>query len=240
MKIRYDLHIHSCLSPCADFDMTPATVAGMAKLQGLDIVALTDHNSTLNLPAFAAAAKYYKIAALYGMELSTSEDIHVLCLFDKLECAMFFGEWVDEKYPKIKNRPAVFGDQYVMDEDDNVKGNVEHLLIAASEIGFNELDCVVENFGGLAIPAHIDKEANSALAVLGSMPVETGYTVFELRDVENLKKIEASLSAESLFLTNSDAHRISDIGAAGGEIELDVFDENVAASFLNMCRKNKK
>ncbi len=236
MKVKYDLHIHSCLSPCADTDMTPATIAGMAALAELDVVALTDHNSTLNLPAFAKAAEFYGIAALYGMELSTAEDIHAVCLFDTLERAMAFGEVVDKGYPRVKNRPAVFGDQYVMDEDDNVIGNVEHLLIVASGIGFNELDELVESMGGVAMPAHVDKDANSAIAILGAIPPEARFSAFELRHLENAERVEPLLPSPHRFFVSSDAHRLADIGAACGEIELDCEKEELPRKLLALMR----
>ena len=113
----YDFHIHSCLSPCADNDMTPANIAGMATLAGLNIVALTDHNTTKNCPAFFKAAKQNGIIAVAGMELTTAEDIHIVCLFEKLSEALSFGEEIEKHRIRIKNRPDIFGDQLIVDED---------------------------------------------------------------------------------------------------------------------------
>ena len=96
-RYRCDLHIHSCLSPCGDEDMTPGNIVGMSLLNGLQIVALTDHNSTKNCPAFFKIAKKHGIIPIAGMELTTAEDIHVICLFRSLEAAMAFGDFVDEK-----------------------------------------------------------------------------------------------------------------------------------------------
>ena len=107
----YDLHIHSCLSPCADNDNTPNNIAGMAKLAELDIVALTDHNSVKNCPAFFEAAERYGIVPVAGMELTTSEDIHMICLFERLEDALVFGDEIDKRRMPVKNRPEIFGDQ---------------------------------------------------------------------------------------------------------------------------------
>ena len=107
-KKYYDLHIHSCLSPCGDEDNTPNNIAGMASLCGLNILALTDHNSCKNCPAFFEATKKYGITPIAGMELTTSEDIHVVCLFEELDDAMRFDEYVTQKQIKIKNRPEIF------------------------------------------------------------------------------------------------------------------------------------
>ena len=108
---KYDLHIHSCLSPCADDDMTPANIAGMASLQGLTLLALTDHNTSKNCPAFFAHCKRYGIVPVAGMELTTAEDIHVICLFETLEAAMKFDAEVSEKRIRIPNRADIFGHQ---------------------------------------------------------------------------------------------------------------------------------
>ena len=114
----YDFHIHSCLSPCADNDMTPNNIAGMAALAGLQIVALTDHNSCRNCPAFFEAAKKAGIIPVAGMELTTAEDIHIVCLFEHLEDALRFNDAVDERRIRIPNRTDIFGDQILMNVED--------------------------------------------------------------------------------------------------------------------------
>ena len=111
----YDLHVHSCLSPCGDEDNTPNNLAGMATLNNIQIMALTDHNTTKNCPAFFAACKRYGIIPIPGMELTTSEEIHVVCLFPTLEDAMAFNEAVDSRREKFPNRTDIFGDQLIMD-----------------------------------------------------------------------------------------------------------------------------
>ncbi len=112
-KFYYDLHIHSCLSPCADNDNTPGNIAGMASLCGIDILALTDHNSCKNCPAFFEAARNFGIVPIAGMELTTAEDIHLLCLFEELEAALEFSDSVDKNRVRIKNRAEIFGEQLI-------------------------------------------------------------------------------------------------------------------------------
>ena len=124
----YDFHIHSCLSPCADNDMTPANIAGMCALAGLQIAALTDHNTTKNCPAFFAAARQHGVIPIAGMELTTAEDVHVVCLFEELDDAMRFGEAVDERRIRIPNRADIFGEQILMDQNDEVIGEETDLL----------------------------------------------------------------------------------------------------------------
>ena len=130
----YDLHIHSALSPCADNDMTPNNIAGMAVLKGLQILALTDHNSAKNCPAFFEACKRQGIIPIAGMELSTAEDIHIVCLFRELDDAMRFDAEIEKHLMPIKNRPEIFGDQQILDGEDEQIGEFETLLISATDL----------------------------------------------------------------------------------------------------------
>ena len=159
-ELAYDLHIHSCLSPCGDDDMTPANIAGMAALKGLDAVALTDHNSCKNCPAFLAAAKEYGIIGIPGMELTTSEEVHAVCLFPELYQAMEFDRFVYSRLIKVKNRPEIFGKQQIYDENDSVCGEESCLLINAVNLSFEGLWEKAVSYGGVMFPAHIDKNSS--------------------------------------------------------------------------------
>ncbi|MBQ7836629.1 MAG: PHP domain-containing protein [Clostridia bacterium] len=215
-KYYYDLHIHSCLSPCGDGDMTPANIAGMAAVKGLQIAALTDHNSTENCPAFFSACRAYGIIPVAGMELTVSEDIHLLCLFRSLESAMDFGREVDKYKIRIKNRPDIFGHQIIMDHEDKVIGEEESLLLNATMLSLDEGTALVKKFGGVCYPAHIDRESNGAVAVLGAFPDWLGYTSYELSatgvkaDEEEKNPCIKSLRC----VVSSDAHYLWDISEA--------------------------
>ena len=152
-----DLHIHSCLSPCGDEEMTPYNLVNMAKVMGLDILALTDHNSSLNCPAAARAAEEAGIAFVPGMELTTSEEVHVVCLFPDVDSALAFSSYVAERLPKIKNRLDIFGEQLIMDDRDGILGHEENLLSTASFISIGEVFPLVSGFGGVCYPAHVDR-----------------------------------------------------------------------------------
>ena len=130
-KYYYDFHIHSCLSPCADDDMTPNNIAGTAVLAGLEAVALTDHNSSKNCPAFFEAAKKYGLIPIAGMELTTAEDIHIVCLFPELDGAMKFDAYVSKHRMKIPNRTDIFGEQLIMNGEDEIIGREDYFLPAA-------------------------------------------------------------------------------------------------------------
>lgn len=232
MKLKYDLHIHSCLSPCGDNSMTPATIAGLAKLEELDVIALCDHNSSLNCGAFMRAAEFYEMPALCGMELTTSEDIHVLCLFDTLKKAMAFHEYVQSQRSEFPNNPKIFGEQLIVDETDEIKGTVDGLLITASDIGFNDVGSLVREFGGVAVPAHIDKTSDSALSTLGEIPLEAGFCTYEIyrkgepasdksdKIEEKAKLLVPETLIKPRFIINSDAHMPEDIGIVGSVLEI--------------------
>ena len=157
----YDFHIHSCLSPCAENDMTPNNIAGMAALAGLNIVALTDHNTCRNCPAFFAAAKKQGIIPIAGMELTTAEDIHVVCLFESIDDALAFSDEVDSRRIRIRNRVDIFGEQYIMDGEDEIVGTEDDLLSNATTVTVDEAPTLVKKHNGVCFPAHVDREASS-------------------------------------------------------------------------------
>jgi len=226
MSLYYcDLHIHSCLSPCGDEDMTPGNIVGMAVLNGLNIVALTDHNSVKNCPPFFKMAKEYGLIPVAGVELTTSEDIHVVCLFRSLEAAMEFGEFLESKRFPIKNNPEIFGRQIIVDENDTACGEEPYLLINAVNISLDEAFDEVTRRGGVCYPAHIDRSANGIISMLGDFPPEPGFTAFELNDIETLDgcldRFSVLRKRKLVHVASSDAHYLTDISEKGFAIELD-------------------
>jgi len=219
----YDLHIHSCLSPCADDDMTPANIAGMAAVQGLNIAALTDHNTAKNCPAFFAHAKRYGIVPIPGMELTTAEDIHVICLFPDLDSAMRFDAIVEERLIKVKNKAEIFGNQFIMDENDEKIGEVDNLLINATTIDLEEAFYTVRSLGGVCYPAHIDRESGGLVAILGDFPEEPTYTAFELNLKASLEEYKARCPVidGKRFVVSSDAHNLWSISEAENSLAID-------------------
>ncbi len=218
----YDLHIHSCLSPCADNDMTPCNIAGMAAIKGLGIVALTDHNSTKNCRAFFAAAKRHGIVPIAGMELTTAEDVHIVCLFPTLEAAEKF----DYEYRSFrilyKNRKDIFGDQLILDEEDNVIGEEEHLLLNASTLSIEDAERLAKKYGAAVFPAHIDRDENGIIAALGCVPETPHFHAVEFRDRESIGEYSEKYGlSDKLILTDSDAHYLWDISEAENYIELE-------------------
>ncbi len=243
-KYYYELHIHSCLSPCAEDDMTPASIAGMGSLCGLNLMALTDHNTTGNLPAFFDACKIHGIVPVGGMELTTAEEIHIICLFDTLSAAMAFGEAVYTHLPPMKNRPEIFGNQLYTDAQDNILGTEEKLLLMASDLTLDEAEELVKKHSGVCYPAHIDRESNGILAILGDIPPEAEFTAYELNDSANLdgctKKCPLITGME--MLTCSDAHRLWEINEAENFLMLDdepYSSQKVREELIRHLRGNK-
>jgi len=203
-----DLHIHSCLSPCGDDDMTPANIAGMAKIKGLDIIAVTDHNSARNLPTVKRCCEAYGLLLLPGMEITTKEEVHLLAYFETVEDALKFGEEIRTHLPGKKNNPRFFGHQYVMDEEENILDEEEALLIGATDLPLDEAAELVTAFGGVPVPAHINRGSNGLLVNLGLMPREPFYTTVEA--ARHLPCEESALRGRHV-LHSSDAHYLGDI-----------------------------
>lgn len=202
MKLFYDFHIHSCLSPCGDEDSTPNNIVNMALVKGLNVIALADHNTGKNCPAAMAVGKKNGLVVLPAMELTTSEDIHVLCLFERYEDLEKLETYIQKTRLKIKNKPEIFGRQRILDENDEPIGEEEHLLIVSSGVSVEEIAPLAESFGGIAVPAHVDKPANSVIAVLGAFDYGLGF-----RLVECSHETDVALPR----IVDSDAHYLWDI-----------------------------
>ncbi len=226
-RFYYDLHVHSCLSPCADDDNTPYNLAAMASLCGLNIVALTDHNSVKNCPAFFDAARGFGIVPVAGMELTTSEDIHVVCLFETLDGAIYFGKEVDARRVLIRNRPEIFGEQLLLGKNDEILGKEEYLLPNATTISLDEAPKLVSRYGGVCYPAHIDRDANGIITILGTLPQTPVFSAVELRDKENIEKYTELYSLyDKLIVVDSDSHYLTDLRDAENYFELNCTKED--------------
>ena len=226
MKLYYDLHLHSCLSPCADDDMTPMNMAGMGMLKGLSVMALTDHNTVKNCPAFFKACEGYGIVPIAGMELSTAEDVHMVCLFPTLDAALRFEEVYDSHRMPIDNDPEVFGNQILMGDEDRELGRMKPLLIAASDLWMGDAVALVREHGGVIYPAHIDRTSSGIVAILGDIPPEYAFTAMEYRDGTKREEYEAlyTEAAGKTVVVSSDAHSLYRINEAENYFELDLPD----------------
>ena len=228
MRLAFDLHMHSCLSPCGGAENTPADLAAMCALAGLDVVALTDHNSSGNCPALLQVAEGTGLTVVPGMELCTAEEAHVVCLFPSLEAAMSFSAAVALTLPPVNNRPDIFGEQLLMDADDEIVGQQDILLTTASSISVEEVLPLARSFGGTAFPAHIDRDSYSVTAALGDIP-PVGFQAVEITARGDVPALVARYpeAAGKPLLLNSDAHYLHQLGDPSAWLDLP--DKSAAA-----------
>ena len=222
-QFAYDLHIHSCLSPCGDALMTPPNIVNMAFIKGLDIIAVTDHNSARNVRAVMKAAENLPLTVIPGIEITTAEEIHVVALFPDADNAEKAGEELEKHLPPIKNRPEFFGEQVIMDENETAKGEFPFLLSNATDISIDLIHQFVNRFGGVCFPAHIDRTSNSVLSVFGFLPDVPSFNALEVYKPERFFEDEGNLCYKERFniITSSDAHQLSDISEKTHFIELE-------------------
>lgn len=233
MELRYDLHIHSALSPCGDEDMTPNNIVNMAKICGLDMIAVSDHNTAGNVAAVMEVGKEIGLTVVPAMELETAEEIHVLCLFPTLDAVLAFEkEQVAPALPPIQNDARIFGEQLLMDATDQVVGKEERYLINATAISLDGLPDLVASYGGIAIPAHIDKQTKSLVGNFGMVGDYMGFRCFELS--RNLPE-DFIIATPGLgkrpyrYIHDSDAHYLQDIGEHSGDNLLELSENSAEA-----------
>ncbi|HOJ10460.1 MAG TPA: PHP domain-containing protein [Clostridiales bacterium] len=223
MKYYIDLHIHSVLSPCSDKDMTPNNIVNMAILKGLDIIAVTDHNSAENLEAISDCACKSGILFVPGMEIETREEVHIVCLFPDVERALKMQEKVYKVLPQVKNRPEIFGEQLIMDENDNIIGQLDKMLLTAADMSLEEVCHTMAELGGVMIPAHVDRDSYSIISNLGMIPSEIKTGNLEISkncDLGKFLSLYPQLSRYN-FIRSSDAHNLGDILEQSSVLELE-------------------
>lgn len=221
MKLYYDLHIHSALSPCGDNDMTPNNIVNMSIIKGLDVIAIADHNSAGNVRAAVEAAGE-NILIIPAMEVTTSEEVHVLCYFPDVDSAEDMGRFIYSHLPDIKNRTDIFGNQYYMNSEDEITGEEERLLISATDLSIYDVCEEAKKRGGIMVPAHIDKSSYSVLANLGFMPPDLPVTAVEIT-AKNREEMKAEYGKYAI-ITDSDAHYLENI--AEPLYQLDILNKN--------------
>ena len=209
----YDLHIHSCLSPCAEDEMTVNNIVNMSLVKDLEVIAICDHNSTKQLKTLQKVSEG-KIKVLYGVEIQTIEEVHILGYFSKYEDTIGLQKWLDEKLIKVKNKPKFFGNQYLVDEMDEVCGIEENLLISSVNASIHEVCDTIHRLNGVVVLAHVLHRKNSVMTQLGFIPKDLDYDGIEINfesDKEKLKERNSHLKEDVFWLVNSDAHQLVDI-----------------------------
>lgn len=225
MELASDLHIHSALSPCAEDDMTPNNIINMAILKGLDIISITDHNNTSNLPAFNEVAVENGIMMLPGIEVQTREEVHILCYFKKITNALEFGRIIYSRLPFIKNNEELFGKQLILDKNDAEIGKLEKLLLSSADISVSQLADLTDEFEGVCIPAHVDRSSYSIISNLGFIPESLNFKVVEISKTETQEHMHTLFKLLSNFrmIRSSDAHYLWDISERQNYVSVQEF-----------------
>ena len=212
-----DLHVHTCLSPCADLSMVPSTIVGRGMAAGLDVVAVCDHNSAENVRAVRAAGKRQGLTVLGGMEITTREEIHVLAYFDREENLAAMQELVYDHLPGT-NDVSAFGEQVVVDECDRPLELNEHLLIGATDLSIEETIAAIHRLSGLAVASHVDRGAFSIVSQLGFIPETLALDGLELSVHHRPGTV---VVGQRPVFYSSDAHFPEEIGRAYTRVKLE-------------------
>ena len=207
-----DLHIHSLLSPCAEVEMTPRNIVWTAEEHGVDIIAITDHNACDNVTAALEAAKGTSVTVLPGMEVETSEEIHVIVLFGKMRQLKAWEKLVQLHMSGQMNDEKHFGGQFVVDSEDNFLRKKPEMLLAALSMGIAEVSAKVAELGGICIASHVDRPTYSILSQLGFIPSDVHLDAVEVSRRVNPSEAHRLLPGigQLPVVANSDAHTIRD------------------------------
>lgn len=210
-----DLHVHTVGSPCAEIEMIPPLIVERARELGLGLVAVTDHNSAQNVAAVMEAAEGSGVHVLPGMEVQTREEVHVVCLFDRVEQAWAWQERVYAALPPLANDPRAFGVQLVVDCEGNVRGTNERLLLVSVALTIEQVVEEVRRLGGLCIAAHVDRPSFSLLANLGLVPEGLPLAALELTPRTDPREARARFPQVVGWplIVSGDAHRLVEMGA---------------------------
>ena len=211
-EYKMDLHIHTCLSPCAQPEMLPTAIVRRAKERGLDCIAICDHNSAENVSAVRKAGTKHGVQVLGGMEICSSEEVHILVFFDDDEALLKMQEIVHENLPGV-NDEKYFGQQQIADENDEVIGSTSKLLIGSTSLSVNDIVRLTGDMGGLAVASHIDRESFSIIGQLGFIPGQLPLDGVEVSWRCQPDQIAAYKNEYGFpIVKSSDAHFLEDIG----------------------------
>ena len=234
-RVEADLHVHTLLSACAAVEMLPDLIISQAENRGLDMIAITDHNTADNVWAVLEAAEGSSVKVLPGMECESREGIHVVCLFDNLDALLSLQEKVYAALPETPHGHESFDEQMKVDAAGEFLGFNEHLCSAPTDIALEDLIEMVRSLGGLAIPAHVDRPSMSLIAVLGFIPPDLDVPAIEVSKNTTAEQAEAkfpSLRGRTI-VSSSDAHCLDDLGAGRTVLYL---ESRSAAEILLACR----
>ncbi|MDA3930791.1 MAG: PHP domain-containing protein [Prolixibacteraceae bacterium] len=213
-SFKADLHIHTLLSPCGSLEMSPNNIVEKALEEQLNIIAITDHNSTKQAALIKEIAEEKGIYVLLGAEINSVEEVHCLTFFETVDQLNDFQDFIDQHILSIPNKPESFGDQIVVDKDEMIIEEVKYSLVSALNATLLEIEQKAHQIGGLVVPAHIDRPYNGLLSQLGFIPENLTVDAFEVSKHANvlLLKNKGKLPDNATVITSSDAHHPNQIG----------------------------
>lgn len=220
MIYKADLHIHTVLSPCGDLDMSPSMIIDQAKIKELDIIGITDHNSTKNAVVCKQIGDKNGIFVMLGTEVTSKEEVHCLCFMPDENALNKFQKYLDTHINKKKNKPKFFGNQFVVDERENILDEEELLLIQSINQTIHEISDKVKLLKGIFIPAHIDAHRNSIGSQLGFIPDDIEFDALEMVNKTDDKFTKYRIPKDTFIISSSDAHYLNDIGKRYTEFDL--------------------
>lgn len=235
---RADLHIHTLLSPCGELSMSPANIIETASRRNLDIIGISDHNTTRQSSLVRKLAEKKGIFVLRGAEITTREEVHSLAFFEENDTIDRFQELLDKSLPEVENNPLIFGDQIVVDENEDIVYTEERLLTNAVNLSLEELEEWVHGNGGIFIPAHIDRMKNSLYSQLGFLPDNLKADALEVSKRSSPAEFIKSHpeAGKYTLITNSDSHYPDSIGTVFNNLLL----EKITFGEIRMALTGKK
>ena len=230
---RAELHVHTVLSACAGIEMIPPIIIETVQKLGINLIAITDHNSGANAKSVMDAAKGTGVSVLPGMELETAEEVHALCLFDTLEQLQCLQNIVDTHLPPMQNNEDFFGSQLIVDKHGNFLVKEDRMLLTSTSISIQKACELVTEMGGLFIPAHVNREANGLFSHLGTIPPDLSTDIFEISRHITRETAFARYPELKNFhvIQNGDVHYLDGfLGAV--ELDLQTFSVKAIADYI--------
>lgn len=229
IKLRTDLHIHTVLSACADLEMSPVNIVNAAKDKKIDLIAVTDHNSTLHCSLVKELAEKKGLSVICGVEVTTREEVHCLAYFENLAVLEMFQNYLDKNLPWYSYLPEKFGYQLLLDREERIVQMVENYLNVALSVSIDQVEQEVHRLGGLFVPAHIERPVYGIFKQLGFIPGSLSCDGLGImhRSIEAEIRSRFRLDANMALIKASDAHSLEDIGSGCTWFELNEpsFDE---------------
>ena len=220
---RTDLHIHTLLSPCGDLEMSPENIVSLAKMRGLDIIGITDHNSTKQCELVWKLGQRNNLTVIPGCEMTTREEVHCLGLFEDFDALRIFQRFLDEHLTIIPNNTTLFGYQVVVNEDETIREEIHNYLGASLDSSIEEVEMKVHELDGIFIPAHIDRPRNSLFSQLGFLPPELKIDALQISKLadELAVREKYEIDADISMVKFSDAHFPADLGKTFTNFEME-------------------